>query len=166
MKAVYALYSSGDAAQRAVNGLRAAGCEDHDITVISGAPMEEYEFSHIGHHSFQWYIACGGALLGFLGSTWLTTFAEQDWPINVGNMPIVAWYPNLIVIFEMTMLGAIVSTVMALIITAGLGRRAPKLYDPEVTNGKILVGVENPADKSAAIERALLAAPGAQLKTI
>ena len=167
MKAVYALYSTGDAAQRAVNSLRAAGYEDHDITVISGAPMEEYEFSHIGRHSFQWYIACGGALLGFLGSTWLTTFAEKDWPIIVGNMPIVAWYPNLIVIFEMTMLGAIVSTVVTLIITAGLGRKMPKLYDPEVTNGKILVGIASPKDASGAdVERALLVAPGAQLKTV
>ena len=167
MKAVYALYSTGDAAQRAVNSLRAAGYGDHDITVISGAPMEEYEFSHIGRHSFQWYIACGGALLGFLGSTWLTTFAEKDWPIIVGNMPVVAWYPNLIVIFEMTMLGAIVSTVATLIITASLGRKMPKLYDPEVTNGKILVGIASPKDASGAdVERALLVAPGAQLKTV
>jgi hypothetical protein len=167
MKAVYALYSTGDAAQRAVNGLRAAGYEDRDITVISGAPMEEYEFSHIGRQSYQWYIACGGGLLGFLFSTWLTTFAEKDWPINVGNMPIVAWYPNLIIIFEMTMLGAIVTSVVTLIITAGLGRRMPRLYDPEVTNGKILVGIAAPKDTSGAdVERALLAAPGAQLKTI
>ena len=55
-------------------------------------------------------------------------------------MPIVAWWPNLIVIFEMTMLGAILATVITLIVTAGLGRRMPTLYDPEVTNGKILVG--------------------------
>jgi hypothetical protein len=167
MKAVYALYSTGDAAQRAVNGLRAAGYADDDITVISGAPMEEYEFSHIGRHSYQWYIACGGALLGFLFSTWLTTFAENDWPIVVGNMPIVAWYPNLIVIFEMTMLGAILSTVITLIVTAGLGRRTPTLYDPEVTNGKILVGVAAPRDGGIAdLERALLVGPGAQLKTV
>ena len=167
MKAVSALYSTGDAAQRAVNSLRAAGYEDHDITVISGAPMEEYEFSHIGRHSFQWYIACGGGLLGLIGSTWLTSFAEKDWPIPVGNMPIVGWFPNLIVIFETTMLGAIVSSVIALIITAGLGRRMPKLYDPEVTNGKILVGIATPKDASGAdVERALLVAPGAQLKTV
>ena len=133
MTAVYALYTTGDAAQRAVNSLRAAGYADRDITIISAAPMEEYEFSHIGRESFQWYIACGGGLLGLLFSTWLTTFAESDWPIVVGNMPIVAWYPNLIVIFEMTMLGAILSTVITLIITAGLGRRMPTLYDPEVT---------------------------------
>jgi hypothetical protein len=167
MKAVYALYSTGDSAQRAVNGLRAAGYQDADITVISAAPMEEYEFSHIGRHSYQWYIACAGGLAGLLFSTWLTTFAEKDWPIKVGNMPIVAWYPNLIVMFEMTMLGAIVASVVTLIVTAGLARRMPALYDPEVTNGKILVGIATPRDGSAAeVERVLLAAPGAQLKTI
>jgi hypothetical protein len=167
MKAVYALYSTGDEAQRAVNGLRAAGYQDDDITVISAAPMEEYEFSHIGGRGYQWYIACGGALLGFLFSTWLTTFAEKDWPIVVGNMPIVPWFPNMIVVFELTMLGAILSTVITLIITAGLGRKTPKLYDPEVTTGKILVGIESPRDASGAdVERALLAAPGGQVKSI
>jgi hypothetical protein len=167
MKAVYALYSTGDAAQRAVNSLRSAGYGDDEITVITAAPMEDYEFSHIGRHSFQWWIAVGGALAGFLFSTWLTTFAENDWPIVVGNMPIVAWYPNLIVVFELTMLGAILSTVITLIVTAGLGRRMPKLYDPEVTSGKILVGIASPKDASGAdVERALLVAPGAELKTV
>jgi hypothetical protein len=43
----------------------------------------------------------------------------------------------------------------------------PKLYDPEVTRGKILVGVAAPADaRMADVERALLAAPGAELKTV
>jgi len=167
MKAVYALYSNGDAAQRAVNSLRSAGYDDRDITVITAAPMEEYEFSHIGRQSFQWYIAAAGGLLGFLFATWLTRFTENSWPLIVGNMPIVAWYPNLIVIFELTMLGGILSTVITLILTAGLGRRMPKLYDPEVTRGKILVGVAAPGDaRMADVERALLAAPDAELKTV
>ena len=54
MTAVYGLYTTGDAAQRAVNGLRAAGYADRDITVISAAPMEEYEFSHIGRETYLW----------------------------------------------------------------------------------------------------------------
>jgi len=166
MTAVYGLYTTGDAAQRAVNGLRAAGFADRDITVISAAPMEEYEFSHIGRETYLWYIASGGGLLGLLFSTWLARFTEVDWPLTVGNMPIVAWYPNLIVMFELTMLGAILSTVITLIVSAGLGRRMPKLYDPEVTQGKILVGVAAPdGTRMADVERAL-SAPGAELKTV
>jgi hypothetical protein len=166
MKAVYALYATGDAAQRAVNSLRTAGYGDKDITVITGAPMEEYEFSHIGRQGYQWHIAAAGGLAGMLFGIWLTSFAEQAWPIVVGNMPIVAWYPNLIIIFELTMLFAIVSTVVTLIVTAGLGRRTPALYDPEVSNGKILVGIAEPRQESGAdVQQALSSVPGAQVKT-
>jgi hypothetical protein len=150
-----------------VTALRKAGFTDGEITVITGEPMEDFEFSHIGHRNPLWYVASFGGLVGLLASTWLTRFTELDWPLNVGNMATVAWFPNLIVIFEMTMLGAIISTVVTLIVTAGLGRRMPKLYDPEVTRGKILVGVAAPADaRMADVERALLAAPGAELKTV
>jgi hypothetical protein len=167
MSAVYALYGSGNAAQRAVDSLRAAGYGDEEITVISGSPMEDYEFSHIGHRGIQWYAASIGGLIGLLLAVWMTVFAERDWPINVGNMPIVAWYPNLIVIFEMTRLGAILFNVGTLIVTAGLGRRVPKLYDPAVSSGKILVGIESPRDGNVAdVERALLVAPGAEVKTV
>jgi hypothetical protein len=167
MNAVYALYSTGDAAQRAVDSLRAAGYGDRDIVVITSSPMEEYEFSHIGSRDIQWYVAAGGGFIGLALSAWLTVYTERDWPIVVGNMPIVAWYPNLIVVFEMTMLGAILATVGYLILSAGLGRRVPKLYDPAVSYGKILVGIENPREGQAEdVERALLLGPGAEVKTI
>ena len=167
MKPVYALYSDGQSAQRAVDALRKAGFSDSEITVITGEPMEDFEFSHIGHRNPLWYVASGGGLLGLLGSTWLTTFTEKDWPINVGNMATVAWFPNLIVIFEMTMLGAILATVATLIITGGLARRRSAFYDPEVTNGKIFVGVENPREGSMPdVERALLSTPGVSIKTV
>ena len=98
-------------------------------------------------------------------AAWLTRMTELAWPLPTGNMPIGAWWPNLIVIFELTMLGAILATVLTLFITAKLPGRLPKLYDPEVTNGKILVGVENPsATVMPALERALLAGGAAELK--
>jgi hypothetical protein len=65
----------------------------------------------------------------------------------------------------MTMLGAILATVSTLLITAKLPSRVPPLYDPEVTNGKILVGVQNPAAASLpALEQALMAGGAAELK--
>jgi hypothetical protein len=167
MKAMYALYTEGDAAQRAVNGLRQAGLADDQITVITGAPMEEFEFSHIGRRNPQWYAASAGGFVGLVAATWLTRFTELNWPINVGNMPVVAWWPNLIVMFELTMLGAIVGNIIALVVGAGLLRPRPALYDPEVSNGKILVGVENPRGAQvSSLEQALKTGPDVQLKTI
>jgi len=70
-------------------------------------------------------------------------------------------------VFEVTMLGAILATVGTLIVTAGLGRRRPALYDPAVSDGMILVGLDNPSQaRLADIERALRVAPGVELKTI
>ena len=166
MKAVYALYPDGQSAQQGVNRLRAAGVADRDITVISSQPMEDYEFGHMDKATWMWWIACGGGLVGMSLAFALAWITEMSWPINVGGLPIFAWWPNLIIIFELTMLGAIVATVLTLIVTASLGRGG-KLYDPEVTEGSILVGVENPPQDSVeTFQKALAAPPGARVKTL
>jgi hypothetical protein len=159
MSAVYALYDDGQAAQRAVNSLRAAGVAVAAITIRSGEPIEGQAFSEADGSTWMWYIAGIGGLAGLCFGAWLTRMTELAWPISTGNMAIVSWWPNLIVMFEMTMLFAIVATVIALAVSAGLwpGRRVGALYDPEIMNGRILVGVGNPAD-AGAVERALLAA--------
>jgi hypothetical protein len=165
LSAIYALYDDGDAAQRAVNGLRKAGVADSAITVISAQPMEAYEFGEMNRATRIWFIASGGGIAGLAFATWLTRMTELAWPLPTGNMPIVSWWPNLIVMFEMTMLGAILATVATLLVTGGLVRRKPALYDPEVTNGKILVGVDNPP-RAEDVERALVAAGSPQIKRI
>ena len=166
MKAVYALYPDPPAAQRAVNGLRAAGLADSDITIISAEPIERHELGHRDHETYMFWIAAGGGIFGLAFATWLTRMTELAWPLNTGNMPIVAWWPNLIIIFELTMLGGIIAAVVTLLVTGGLPNWKPKLYDPEVSDGKILVGVENPrSDSIQAIERAL-GAGGGRPKTI
>ena len=165
-KGLYGLYENGHAAQQAVNRLRAAGLADREITILSAQPMEDFEFGHIDKKNWLWWIACGGGLLGMASAFGLTWLTEMSWPINVGGLPIFAWWPNLIIIFELTMLGAILATVVTLFVTAGLGRR-PSFYDPAVSDGKILVGIANPPEASvAALETALGAIHGAQVKTI
>ena len=165
MSAVYGLYADPAAAQRAVNGLYAAGIAEDDVVVMSGEPFESQPFAHRDSATWLWYIACLGGAIGLTFAAWLTRMTELAWPLQTGNMPIVAWWPNLIVIFEMTMLGAILATVLTLLITAKLPSRVPPLYDPEVTNGKILVGVQNPAAASLpALEQALIAGGAAELK--
>jgi ActD protein len=166
-RAVYGLYPDGQSAQQAVNRLRAAGLSDRQITILSAQPMEDFEFGHIDRHSWMWWIACSGGLLGMASAFGLAWLTEMSWPINVGGLPTFAWWPNLIIIFELTMLGAILATVITLVVTAGLGRGGGKLYDPEVTDGSILVGVENPVEeKLADLQRALEGPPGARVKTL
>jgi hypothetical protein len=166
MSAVYGLYPDGVSAQRAVSGLRSAGLAPDQITIISAEPIEDQEFFETDKATWMWYIASFGGLVGLTFSTWLTRMTELAWPLQTGNMPIVAWWPNLIIMFEMTMLFGILAAVLTLLVTAGLRpfRRPAALYDPAVMDGKILVGVANPRDR-AAIERALTT-PGAEIKSV
>ena len=165
MKAVYGLYLDGHSAQQAFNRLRAAGIAPADITVITAQPMEEFEFGNLDKATYMWWFACLGGLIGMATGYGLSYLTEHAWELNVGGLPIFAWWPNLIIIFELTMLGAILATVVTLVVTALLPTRGRTLYDPEVTDGKILIGVENPPEASVAdLERSLGAPPGARVK--
>ena len=167
MKAIYALYPNGQSAQHGVNRLRQAGIADRQITVLSAQPMEDYEFAEMDKATWMWWMACAGGLIGMAAAFGLSWLTETSWPMNVGGLPTFAWWPNLIIIFELTMLGAILATVVTLVVTAGLGRGGSKLYDPEVSDGKILVGVENPPEGALAdLEKALGAPYGAEVKKI
>jgi molybdopterin-containing oxidoreductase family membrane subunit len=167
MKAIYGLYPEAALAQQAVDALRAAGLPEREITIITGEPIEEFEFAHRDKASWLFYIASAGGMFGLAFSTWLTTMTEQAWPLPTSGMPIVSWWPNLIIMFEMTMLGGILATVVSLFITAKIPGREPTLYDPEVTNGKILVGVEHPSEQvRARLETALRVSAEAEIKTV
>jgi hypothetical protein len=165
VKAVYGLYEDGQGAQQAVNRLRAAGVTDRDITVMSSQPMEDFEFGHMDGKTWMWWIACGGGLLGMATAFALAWITEMSWPINVGGLPTFAWWPNLIIIFELTMLGAILATVITLVVSARLGRTST-IYDPAVSDGLILVGVEGGTDaRLSELQNTLAAAPG-EIKTV
>ena len=168
VKAVYALYPDGQSAQQAVNRLRSAGIADENITVISSQPMEDYEFGQMDKKTHMWWFACLGGLIGMASGYGLAYLTEMSWPMNVGGLPYFAWWPNLIIMFELTMLGAITATVATLVVSSLLPKKGTGfLYDPEVTDGQILVGVENPAEsKVRDLELALGAPPGARLKTL
>ena len=167
MSAVYGLYPDGQSAQQAVNRLRSAGIVERDITVLSAQPMEEYEFGQMDKATWMWWFACLGGLIGMSAGYGLAWVSEVSWAIDTGGLPVFAWWPNLIIMFELTMLGAIIATVATLVISALLPSRSRTLYDPEVTDGKILVGVENPPEGSLPdLEQSLGAPPGAKVKTV
>src|SRR5438046_3186663 len=115
MTAMYGLYDKPAAAQRAYNDLKHAGVPSKDITVVSAEPFEAFEFSHRDHSMILFRLALVGGVLGFISSVLLVRTTEMAWPLVTGGMPVVAWWPNLVIIFEMTMLGAIVTTVISLL---------------------------------------------------
>lgn len=156
MTGIYALCEDPDSAQQAVDRLQATGLRDADITIFSSHPLDRHRLGERDKEtSIQWVSVLGG-IAGFIATVSLIALVQLAWPLRTGGMPFTPILPNLIPIFEMTMLGAVLFTIVALVFTARLGRRLPKIYDPAVSSGKILVGVAAPSAAAISdIEQAL-----------
>ncbi len=154
MTAIYGLYTTPILAQQAFDSLRDAGIRERDITIQSSEPLEEYEFGARDRETVMPWTAILGGTIGLIGGYLLTSITQRAWAINTGGMPIVTNWTNLIVIFELTMLGAVFATVLTLLISARIPARLPQIYDAEISRGKILVGVANPPHVEK-VERAL-----------
>lgn len=162
-RTVYGLFRDPADVQRAVDGLAAAGVPERDVVIMSSEPIEEYPFSQRDSATWLHWIAGAGGLIGLGTATAILVNIPQRWPLVTSGMPIVAWWPNLIIMFELTMLGAILAAVATLFVTALVpGRSQPGFYDAEVADGYILVGVEDAEDSQRAAE--VLAATGGRVK--
>jgi hypothetical protein len=167
MTAIYGLYSTPDDAQQAFDKLRETGISENEITVMSSEPLEEYEFGSRDRKTVMPWIAVLGAAIGLTAAYLLTSVTQKAWAINTGGMPIVTNWTNMIIMFELTMLGAVFATVLTLMKTARLPGRLPKFYDPEISRGKILVGVGQIDEaRLATVEKALKSTVAETIKTV
>ena len=82
MKAIYGLYETPEAAQRAFSGLRASGVAASDITVMSPEPLEEWEFASQDSKTAMSWIAVLGAAGGLATAYLLTAITQKIWPIT------------------------------------------------------------------------------------
>jgi hypothetical protein len=95
----------------------------------------------------------------------LTTLSQKSYPIFTGGMSLTPAWTNGIIVYEMIMLGAILTTLVVLLIGAGLPNFKGVITDPEIWNGKILVGVVDPPENThAELEKRLLQAGASQVK--
>ena len=159
MTALYGLFATPELAQQAVDRLRAAGVQDGEITIQSSEPLQDHEFGSRDRETLMPWNAVLGGTIGLAAGYFLTSITQQSWPINTGGMPIVTNWSNLIIVFELTMLGAVFASVATLLISARLPSRLPKFYDKEISSGKILIGVASPHD-IAKVEHALRESSG------
>ena len=163
---VYGLFPGPDSADRGVRALRAAGVAQEKILVMSSEPYEEYSFTRVEHKTLMPWLATAGGIVGGTCGYLLARLTQVSYPITVGNMPRVSLFPTAIVTYELTMFGAVLTTVITLLITARLARKRPEPYDPEISNGKILIGVVDPADSARAqLEDSLRRAGAEEIKS-
>src|SRR3954451_25378674 len=123
MSAIYALFPNPASAQRAYDTLRheslRLGIDSGKIVVVTSEPYEGYEFTHAHSRSYMFPLAALGGIAGGVSGYALAAFTQTTYPLVTGGMPIVTSWTNGIIIYELTMLGAILTTLLTLFITAG-----------------------------------------------
>ncbi len=83
------------------------------------------------------YVTFIMGVVGCAAGVWLTWWTSAvDWPINVGGKPMWSLPAFMPIIFEVTILFAAHSSVLALIVACGLPKINPPVVDPDLTSHK------------------------------
>lgn len=142
MDPVVATYADPASARRAIEGLLSAGVKRSEIAVISSVPLDDSGLGEEGKTAPMPWLVALGAILGGIGGYLLVSLTQQSYPIQTGGMPVVSLWTDGIVIYELTMLGAILSTLLVLFWTAPLLHWEPRPQGVfAIDNGKIALEV-------------------------
>jgi hypothetical protein len=153
------VFSSVSAADRAVQGLLAAGFTKEQITVVCSDAAKEQHFREFEHQqpagaNTAEAAATGGALGAAVGGA--TAIAAG---IAGGGLPLV------IVGGAGLLTGSVLGGFLGAMLTRGMEKEAANYYDQAVEQGKLLVTVEqddSQAEPSLAQAEAILAEAGAE----
>ena len=155
IKTLLALFADIDPAVQAIDQLREHGVSDDQMNVISGIPLTEAMLGRPRVWSNVPRLAMGGALAGMLIGIFLAVVVPNLYPIQVGRQGLVAGAPTVVVLFEMTMLGMLVSTFLGVFLDSNFPSYRPKEYIKEISDGKIAILFSIPEEKVPVISSAL-----------
>ena len=156
-KSVLGLFAEGeeDKAADALDALREEGYDHTEYEVITGTPYPEGTFGEEEpkHTLFRWPLM--GAACGFIVGLVLTSGTQLAYPMVTGGKPVLSIPPMSIIMYEGTMLGAIIFTVIGIIIESRLPRLFMGAYDERITEGYIGVTVTTDEDRVGRAEEVL-----------
>lgn len=156
-RSVLGLFPDGqeDMAADALDALRAEGYDHSEYEVITGTPYPEGTFGEEEpkHTLFRWPLM--GAACGFIVGLVLTSGTQLAYPLVTGGKPVLSIPPMSIIMYEGTMLGAIIFTVIGIIIESRLPRLFMGAYDERITEGYIGVAVTTDEARAIQAERVL-----------
>lgn len=136
---IFVVCSEPDLARQSVNALRSAGIPTSDIIVLSSEPLEHHGVPSQQRTLMPWIVA-GGAVVAGIGGFLLASLTQQSYAIHTGGMQVVTLWADGIITYELTMLGAILTTGVVFLITGVLRVRDQFPPQPEVSEGKVVVG--------------------------
>ncbi len=134
-----ALFKKIDHTAEALDVLRELGIAEEDMSVISGFRISEKMLGRPMTWTNVPKIAIGGFLVGFAVSIALNWGTPLLYPVHVGGQPLLPVPPTIILTFELSMLGLMISTFLGVLWESIFPSYGPKVYHPAVSNGKIAI---------------------------
>ena len=110
--------------------------------------------------------ALSGAALGLLGGFALATVTALNYPLIKGGMPIMSPWTVGLIAYETTMLGAVLATLVGLLVETGLPNFKNLPYDPSVVDGGVVLAVACGDNSRASVENAVNAAGATRINWV
>ncbi len=132
-----ALFEDIDPAAEAIAKLHELGVADENINVISGVPIAHKMLGRPHPHTNVSKLSLGGAIAGFMFGLFLNFGTPYLYTIPVGGQYVTPIPPGMIILFEMTMLFALLATFLGVFLDSYFPNYRPLDYTPEVSDGKI-----------------------------
>ncbi len=163
-RSVLGLFTDENVVADAMDALRAEGYETNEYEVLTGTPYPEGTFGEAEpvHKLYRWPLV--GAISGFIIGIVLTTGTQVAYPLVTGGKPILGIPPMAIIVYEGTMLGAIIFTVIGIVLESRLPRIFMGAYDTRITEGYIGVTVTADPDRVGKAEDVLKQAGAEEVK--
>lgn len=136
-KSILGLYVDPNNAADAMDGLKDSGFERGTFDVLTGTPYPEGAFGEYVPQHRLFRFPAFGAIMGFSLSLFLTTATQLAYPLITGGKPILSIFAMLIIMYEMTMLSAVIFSVIGIIFESRLPNINPGVYDARITEGYI-----------------------------
>jgi hypothetical protein len=153
-------FAAKDTAIHAIKQLKASGYGPADLTVFSDEPVE-FPRGVLDQPSHMSLAVVSGAAIFFLLAAGFVYFTQYNYPLVTGGMPTFSFWSTGVVFYEMTMLGAILTTLGWFIWESGLLRRDKTIPVPAIQVEAICLRIRCAPEQYEAVA-AILTKSGAQ----
>lgn len=159
-------FSQPAEARMAIRRLLQAGIRPESMDVMTSQPIHGEPFiPDMKPTKLRTWAICGAAF-GLAGGLSLSTITALNYPLIKGGMPIVAPWTVGLIAYETTMLGAVLATLVGLLVECGLPNFKNLPYDPSVADGGVVLAVSCPEGSRASVETAVGAAGASKVNWV
>ena len=139
-------------ARAAIRRLIQSGIDPESMEVMTSQPIHGAPFLPEKKPSKLRTWALVGAGTGMVGGCALATITALNYPLVKGGMPIVAPATVGLITYETTMLGAVLATLVGLLVELGLPNFKKLPYDESVVDGGVVVAVKSTKQNKPSIQ--------------